>query len=439
METAARSFGWKMDSADLTRRFSDRPGFDLVSYREVALPLFQVSLEVLVLEEKPVPPIEEFVLRAVSVGLSDVDSIGGLLGIQAPVVTRAAASLMHSDDLVLAGGGEDDRRHRLTLTAKGKETVRAACLVQAEETEIKVFIDGLTRRIVSVTGRGLHAYPASAAVDRGLVEIPASPRRKPKFEEIPADEVKTMISNETFGRRGRREVVGVLGVGKAKRYARDALALAFRAQNGGEMQISFAVDGRLSEIHDEAFAGAQSRSARPLVPKLWEDAEEVIAGALAAEVRATAAPREDSIKLDRVRAEAALEREELGGAVQDAEGDSLRARLEQAERREREAIDALNELSVRHVEVYAHREYLDRALEEATERLMIISPWIRAEVVTKEFIARLRKVLDRGTRLYIGYGIGQDDRDQRPYDPGSSREALALNRRIDFGISELPK
>jgi len=404
-----------MDSGDVARRFADRPGFELVSYREVALPLFQVSVEVLVLEEKPIPPIQEFVLRAVASGLTNVESIGGLLGIQQPVVTRAAAALMHSDDLVLAGGSEEDRRHRLTITRKGTETVEAACLVQAVETEIKVFVDGLTRRIVSVTGRGLHAYPASAARDRGLVEIPASPRRKPKFEEIPADEVKAMVANETEGRRGKREIIGVLGVGKTKRYARDALALEFRARKGGEPQISFVVDGRLSDVHDTAFEQARARSPRPLAPKLWENADKVIAEALPQDVHERAAPREDTIKLDRARAEAALERQELRDAVPDEEGEAtLQTRLEEAERREKEAIDALNALSVRHVEVYAHREYLDKAFDEATARLMIISPWIRAEVVNKEFIRRLRSVLDRGTDLYIGYGTGQDDRGQRP-------------------------
>ena len=44
---------------------------------------------------------------------------------------------------------------------------------------------------------------------------------------------------------------------------------------------------------------------------------------------------------------------------------------------------------------------------------MIISPWIRAEVVNNEFVGRLRKVLDRGTELYIGYGFGKDDRSHR--------------------------
>jgi hypothetical protein len=404
-----------MDNADIARRFSERPGFELVSYREAALPLFRMNLEVLVLEAEDVPPIQEFVLRAVAAGLTDIESIHGFLGIQEAVVTRAAAALMHSDDLVLTGGAAEDRRHRMALTRKGSKTVEAAQLVQAVELPIPVFVDGLTRRIVSVTGRGLHAYRASIAADRGLVEIPASPRRKPRFEEIPADEVKSMLVRETLGRRSRREIVGVVGVGRTTRFARDALALAFRAKKGGEMQVSFVVDGRLSEAHDAAFERAQSNSLRVLAPELWKDAERVIAEALPPGVHKSAAPREESIELDRIRADAALKRQELRDARSDEDGaETLRVRVEEAERREREALEALNALSVRHVEVYAHREYLDRALDEATARLMIISPWIRAEVVDKEFVAKLRNVLDRGTQLYIGYGFGPDDGGQRP-------------------------
>src|SRR5215213_6663508 len=110
-----------LDAAVL-EKYQSRPGFDLVSYREVALPVYAITFEIMVLDEKPLPPIQEFVLRAADRGLGDVESIAGLLGIEQPIATRAAADLLNSDDLVVAGVAADDRQHRLRLTTKGTET-----------------------------------------------------------------------------------------------------------------------------------------------------------------------------------------------------------------------------------------------------------------------------------------------------------------------------
>jgi hypothetical protein len=400
----------------LVRHYETRPGFDLVSYREVALPLFAVTLDILVLDEKPLPPIQEFVLRSMDAGLSDIDSISGLLGVDERVATRAAAELMHTDDVVLTGSAED-RRHRLTLTAKGRETLSAAKVVQPVETEVTVFIDGLTRRVISASSRRLQAFPMRYASERGLVEIPAHPKRKPRFEEIPAGVVASVVAQEGAGRRLKREVIGVVGMGKVRLSAREGLALAYRSQTSDETVVTFIVDGAPSEEHDAAFSRAQRLSARKVVPDDWEPAIEVIAERLPPDVVRQAAPVEESLRLARLQAEAAEEYEQAKAAVEHAppEGEvTLRQKLEEAEQRERELLAALESLSVRHLPVYEHPQYMQQAFENAQRRILIVSPWIRAEVVDTPFLGRLRKSLDRGVDVYIGYGIGDDGRDRRP-------------------------
>ncbi len=77
----------QMTAEETARRLAGaRSGYQLVSYREVALPLFKVDLELLVLEKKDLPPIQEYVLRAVGEGLSGTAEIAGLLGIEESIV-----------------------------------------------------------------------------------------------------------------------------------------------------------------------------------------------------------------------------------------------------------------------------------------------------------------------------------------------------------------
>jgi hypothetical protein len=44
---------------------------------------------------------------------------------------------------------------------------------------------------------------------------------------------------------------------------------------------------------------------------------------------------------------------------------------------------------------------------------MIIYPWSRANVVNKQFIEQLEKLLKRDVQLLIGYGLGKDEDDKK--------------------------
>lgn len=244
-----------MTAEEIARRFAAvRPGYRLVSYREVALPLFKIDLELLVLERKDLPPLQEYVLRAVELGLTGLEEIAGLLGLEEEVVRDATAELLRADALVLAGAHEEDRRHRLALTTKGRRAAAEAASVQPVEVSLPVWVDGLTRDVLSVTGRGRQWFPAGRAGERGLVEIAAYPRRRPTLESLPLESVQAVIRAESAGRRARREVVGITGMGKARRFAREAVALAYSAPGEDEPLIMLVVDGEPSERHDAALA-----------------------------------------------------------------------------------------------------------------------------------------------------------------------------------------
>lgn len=396
-----------MNAEQVARRFaSARPGARLISYREVALPLFQVELELLILERKELPPIQEHVLRAVDAGLVELDDIAGLLGIAVAVVRDAAAELLGADCLVLAGG-EGDRRHRLSLTAKGRRTAHEAAVTQPVEIKLPVWVDGLTRQVLSVRGRR-QWFPAGQSSRRGLVEIAAYPRRRPTLASLPLERVQEVIRSESAGRRAQREVIGITGMGLARRFAREAVALAYATPGEDDPVISLVVDGELSEPHETALAQSLSRSARRIVPEDWKDAGSFARVVLGDEVIADAADAEVTEALEHQREALESEDHELRASVSEATRDEqevLEERLAESTRRLAELQHQLDNISVRQVPVYEHPGYLRRALADARKRVLIVSPWIRFEVVNDELIGRLRKTLDRGVEIWIGWGI----------------------------------
>ncbi len=414
-----------------------RSDLELVSYREVALPVFKVELDLLVLESKALPPIQEYVLRAADLGLGSVEQIAGLLGISEQIVQEAAAELVFSDNLVLIGGFQPGESRGLKLTEKGARTAAEASQVQAVEVSLPVFVDGLTRKVLAVTDRRRRWFPMGEAARRGLVEIPPYPRRRPGLEEVPLEAVREKIEAETAGRRGRREVIGITGMGKARRFAEEAIALAFRA-SGEELQVTFAMDGETSEDHDAAFSQSLSRSARKLTTGKWQDVGTLLRTEVKTEVLAQKVEKAETDRLFDERAELEEESERLQANVARAQAEELadlRAQVEKHGLREQELEAALRNISVRQVEVYEHRGLLDRALAEAKERVLIISPWINHEVVDDRLIGRFRELMDREVELWIGYGIneageGQGNKRKRELDREATEKLARLS--VDY-------
>jgi phosphatidylserine/phosphatidylglycerophosphate/cardiolipin synthase-like enzyme len=147
-----------------------------------------------------------------------------------------------------------------------------------------------------------------------------------------------------------------------------------------------------------------------LTPERWHDARTVAAQALPGEVLEQAADFDTTEQLERERDDLRQEDRQLRSVAERASDDELKAlreQLEESERRQRELQQTLDNISVRQVPVYEHRAYLNRALREAQSRVLIVSPWIRFEVVNDELVGRFRRVLDRGVELWIGYGISK--------------------------------
>ena len=425
-----------MDSAEVARRFArQRPGYQLVSYREVALPLFRCEVSAMVAELKPIAPVQEFVLRAIAEGLRRHNEIGGLLGLDEDIARAAVVQLMHDDDVVLLEGGVGAANgHGLALTAKGRRT--AAELVQSRlvETEMSVYIDGLTREVVAViAARKLGAFRASDAKTRGLPTINAHPRKPPKLSEIQDSALNAVLTEETKGRHAKYQVVGISELRRAKRYARPGIALAYRSDETGEVQVSLLIDGAFSDKHDEAFGRALKLSAIRIIDEDWVPFESVVEESLGSDVVAqAAAPSVSEDLIDRSR-QAVDEQRELRHAIETAhaaEVAELKRQLDEAAQREKSLMAKFEDLSVRHVPVHDHPDFLRRALKESKERVLIISPWIRAAVVDSALLALLEDAASSGVKVLVGYGI-TERRNEPPAneaDKEAERKLQALAR-----------
>lgn len=367
-----------MNTAAVTaaRRYGSRDGFDLITFKEVGLPVYRLNTSAIVMAEKPVPAMQEFVLRAVETGMDTAESATAFLGLQEgdlddAIFTLVAAGLIKVRH-ELANGVD-----RLELTPAGTEVTLSFRLSQAEERTYVIDFDGLLR--VPVRHRGWALRP-QALRDTGAMEITPSPPRRPSVDQIGVDKAEAAL-RESRSLDKSRKLLDLTRVNRADTLFIPATMLVFKARIGDEVQVGFVVDERPSEEHDDAFAAALGPEGLSLLASdggLEAAAEEVLGGDVG--------------------------RSALAIALMESAPDDLPEDVSEPVVAEPAApLQPDYEM----LETYDHPAYLERALERSEAQLVIVSPWIKSRVVDDAFVGRLRELLRRDVAIYIGYGFGE--------------------------------
>lgn len=379
-------------AVEAAARYAARPGFNLVTFREVGLPVYRQTLLTVVMVDRELPALQEFALRAVDAGFETPAAIAAFLGLDERDLDEALFGLVSEQLLELraAANGADP----LALTQRGRQAMEVFRTTQAEERTYLVDYDGLLRRPTPYRG---WAMREKALRELGAVPIAPVPPRKPAVSELDIGQVEVAL-RESKNLDKTRKLLELVRVARTETLFMRATMLVFRANVGDEVQAAFVIDGRLSEEHGLAFAesdgparlGLLQVSDSPLRTAAAEMLGEKAADAAFAELQEASA-----------------------SAADDAESQPVKA------------AQSTYEL----LETFDHPRYLEKALE-STRRLIIVSPWIRRRVVNDAFVGQLRDLLRRGAEVYVGFGFGNEA------DGGDDREAIrALQRLAD----EYPK
>lgn len=187
-----------------------------------------------------------------------------------------------------------------------------------------------------------------------------------------------------------------------------ALALIFESvDRSEEIYVQFAIDGRVSEEHDLAFAKAEGLRKLGIVGSLQE-VDPVVDALLGEEL---IKQRADDAEVEAIRRTTENFRVQLSSLEEQAESASVEKREQLVDlatgvaKRLDDAEVTLKRIPVRVLEVHEHAPLLVDALNTAQEQLLIISPWIRAAVVNDRFIKSVRRLLESDVAVVIGYGI----------------------------------
>lgn len=369
-------------AVEAAERFGQRAGYDLTNFREVGLPIYRETVIAIVMEEKPLPALQEFALRSIEAGFDTPGAITAFLGLDDGELNEALYGLISDGFLRVLNSGTSGEQ--LGITERGRAVMDEFRMVRAEEKTYNVDFDGLLRRPVPL--RNVALKPRRLR-ELGAIEIAPAPAKKPTVEELDVTQVEQSLRAVRQLDKSWR-VLEILGISRNETVFTPATMLVFRAKVGDDVQAAFVINGKISEEHELAFAESQGPARLGLIgtptPDAQAEAENVAASDIAREV--------------------------LEAAVKAAHKEDPTA----------EAAPTYELL-----QTFDHPAYLEKALTETERRLVIVSPWIKSRVVDNAFTGKLRELLRRGVDVYLGYGFGPEDERKDNIDAVRALERIA--------------
>ncbi len=377
-----------MDPDEVAHLFDERPGYRVVDFQEVGLPIYRLVSIVLTLQPKAYSPIEEFVLRSVEAGLDRVPDVAGFLGVNEQIVEGTATSLIKDDDIVV------DPEGRIFLTPKSQRVLLGEQLIRPREQSLVFYFDGLTRQPTRVDD--VRLLEPRHLKDRAMREIRPFPAKRPAPEEISGEHLQRVLRTpaQAHAKEPVTQILQVKSISKAYMNFIPAVALIYRSDSGRDVQVGFVIDGRLSKEHENHFAAADGPSRMGITASIAMPAEIKDDSGL----RLPIGPSSDGYALAEKQRRKAISQ--------------FKKRVTTEMPVEAQTSALSTAASVEMVPVYEHPPLLREALETANKRLIIISPWITDAVVDADFLRRLKALLEKGVGVHIGYGLGEDKPNQ---------------------------
>ncbi len=396
-----------LDNSLVLKFERSRPSLNLICIEDGALPFSWAMLDVLAQERKPLPLLDEFVLRSLEAGLQGEVDISLLLGLDEELVSGTVATLMQRDYVVRRQAA--DGRWRVALTSLGTSAARELSSVTPVNVQLGFAFDRLGWTVTAFKRSDL--VSDRDAKDRGLRLLPGRPDELTDTD-FAAPALNRLLSEQDDD-NGRVEILSVRKVSQRARLYLPVKLLVYADDSAKEVQIGVAIDGELSRSHEleiERIGGAQALGIIVETPAS-APLEELPSAVLA---RRVSAAEVQSLRLARPTSR-----------VGQVSVDSFASETDSPDAST--AAEELAGLEVRSVGVHEHRGLLIEALQKAERRILIIAPWVKRAVVDTEFLALLERRLRRGVMVTIAHGYGSDDRGS---DESSLRSLTNLQSRF---------
>jgi hypothetical protein len=405
-----------MNVEELAAKHQDNfPGYELVDFYDAAVPSYAIQLQVLVQEQRPLSPVDEFVLRTIDVGQVYFHDVVKFLGLEEAVVRSTLNRLQRSSYIAFVPGSQENVK--LLLTTRGRRALSQIMVQQPILSNLPICQDALTgqvyvwrplRQANTISELGLHVVPT-------FVE-------SPKAEQLPFSTLQHLArkSQSDFVLGGRtRELACVIALEKYWTAYRIMRILQYVRPSDGALQLLVFDGSERSPEHAAALLEMQRQKRRPLrayrkheVPETDETtltlinfeqreaAKRNLKRVPELELQLTQKQRQQREQETKLASPQIEERQEANFLLEQIRADIAKLSEEmQTLKKQAGPIEVL--------EMHQHRPKLIEALIIAKQEIILISPWMTPTAVDDEIMQTIGKALSKGVNVLIGYGFGK--------------------------------
>jgi hypothetical protein len=374
------------------RRYSDQhPGYRLAYAGEAAIPVSLLTLDVLVQQRKRLPVVDEFVLRLAEHGIHKIDNMAAFLGVDSPTISDAVAHQLSEETVEYRPDTLGGRN--VMLTYGGRRAVQEMSTVTPQRTEYQQAFDRLLWQPIPHTRADLITRADTEA--QGMLVLPSARTAEVTPSEVTPRQLNRLLDQaQQDTSRSEAEVLSVEAITRQPRLFLPAVLLVYTSETADDLRFNLVVDDTLSEAHDAGLHQTGGLGRTHIIIETGRTDFDL--PARLTEQRAAY----DVVRDLQRRAEQPPATGDLHSATA-ADG---------AADRERAAARAeLDNLTVRSVPFFEHRELLTAALDTSRTRFVLAAPYLRDAVVNGDLLAKLEIMLRRpGLTARIAYGLGHD-------------------------------
>lgn len=399
-----------MTPEQIAQKHENRPGFQLVDFAEVGLPMYRLLIDVVLLDRRVVPSTQEFILKLIDAGISESANLMGFLGLEQRLFLASTNTLLENGWINL---GEDEN---FTLTRKGKLVLDEGVDASPQDETIMIDFDGTTRSPINLI-KELYSKPSDLR-NSGKIEIRPYPALPPETYDLDLQTVQKVFKKQAGRQVERKEVLAINRIAKKTRLYRNALCLVYKSEKSKNIELDFFINGVRSEEHSNQFAlngGPQKMGFHESITSA--DIRKTLIRQLPKETQSLLPPEQETHKL-RVEAAAAQMlldsgQRKLPRTKEHARKRKIQEEIDNSINRLDKAKTALSDFPVRSVAVYEYTSLLAEALENTIHSLIISSPKILETVVDAYFLRSINLLLDQNVNVSVyingGWATGAND------------------------------
>jgi hypothetical protein len=428
----------------LQREFGD---FVPVHSFEAGIPVYLARLVVEILEPQELSHFALYMLHAIALDVNTRLRIAALLGVEDRDLATPGAELL-SIGFIEHGLPSIDGSRSIIITAKGRQSLSEQGPPPVPQRKnCRLHFNAVTWTPISLEKE---TWSVERMGKEGLFLLPMKQHERLTLGDFTEDDVATALSDNPDFQKS--EVTALLELRKVeKQYIAPVTVVVLQHQHTGEQQL--VIYRNYIQLRPESIELQRLFESGSF--KLPTDVNTFKERGLDLPISLDTTTKEVTQQL--VHAEYVISdletelviQEETQKEVQQTSPQELEGQLERIQqlkdeirikRQEGEELrQRLRENQVEFLQTEQHRGVLERALCDAKEEVIIISPWMNRRACNDDLCRLMANAVARGVCIRIGYGMGRErDADEAARNRSNTQQVKnTLNRLLPPALSHL--